>query len=613
MNDAPKAPAGPAGFDVAAWREEVLVLNDWARGLTIDEGDEAFATARQAATLARHAQGKAAWNDWASAMLALKKTLEEAAEWAANALSHGENADTRLWLALATAEFSTLDRRHTFTDFARFFDLVFTAPTSFEGATFSSRAGFDRATFCGDALFRDATFSAFTSFEGATFSHTASFAGTTFFGAASFDGGTFSASASFEGGTFSQDASFSYATFAGTAFFSGATFSGKGRFEQATFSGHGVVFARATFRVRASFERTTFSGETFFGHGTFCGDAQFEGATFSGPTFMGDVRFGGDVDLAQAKFEGSMALDGSVFEAGASFEAVDSDAAFSLADVTFRQVPSFIGATFKGTLRLDNVATPRYRLTLGWTPDRNASAHFRELKRRAEEAQDRDRELEFFAQEIRTGRFHASALVPSWRQEAAPQGTAQRRVFSRVPLPTWERIALPSWLPKVWSWRFWFGLAYGAFSNFGRSLWRPTLVWLALLLGFAVFYLGQHEGQQQTGNKPDSIAAYLTTARTAWAKPPQCTAASNPLLANTNVVQEALFLSASNALIVFNIGRGDASRRTYGCLYGFEQGGQQGPPIVPYRVAVASTLQTLASAILIFLFLLAVRNLLRLK
>jgi hypothetical protein len=114
------------------------------------------------------------------------------------------------------------------------------------------------------------------------------------------------------------------------------------------------------------------------------------------------------------------------------------------------------------------------------------------------------------------------------------------------------------------------------------------------------------------------VGAYVATAGAAWANPPKCIApndksSSDKLVASTNVVNEALFLSASNALVVFNIGRGDVSRRTYGCLYGFEHGGPQAPPIVPYRVAVASTLQTLASAVLIFLFLLAVRNLLRLK
>jgi hypothetical protein len=45
---------------------------------------------------------------------------------------------------------------------------------------------------------------------------------------------------------------------------------------------------------------------------------------------------------------------------------------------------------------------------------------------------------------------------------------------------------------------------------------------------------------------------------------------------------------------------------------GFEHGGQGALANVPYRVAMASMLQALASAALIFLFLLAVRNLLRL-
>ena len=85
---------------------------------------------------------------------------------------------------------------------------------------------------------------------------------------------------------------------------------------------------------------------------------------------------------------------------------------------------------------------------MAWhTFDKDVTARFRELRRRAVEAQDRDRELEFFAQEVRTGRFHAKGL--------------------------------PSRVPKVRSWRFWFGLAFGALSDFGRSLWRPLQAWRA--------------------------------------------------------------------------------------------------------------------------------------
>src|SRR5262249_42743785 len=69
-----------ATFDLTAWREELLTLNPWAGGLTIDEKNAEFAAARRKATLARHAEGTEAWNGWADAMLALKATLEAAGE-----------------------------------------------------------------------------------------------------------------------------------------------------------------------------------------------------------------------------------------------------------------------------------------------------------------------------------------------------------------------------------------------------------------------------------------------------------------------------------------------------------------------------------------------------
>src|SRR5262249_50614525 len=147
------------------------------------------------------------------------------------------------------------------------------------------------------------------------------------------------------------------------------------------------------------------------------------------------------------------------------------------------QVPSFIGATFKGGLRLDNVETPHYRL-LGYTPDKDATARFRELRRRATEAHDHERELEVFAQEIRTGRFHAKGL--------------------------------PSWVPKVWSWRFWFGLGFGALSDFGRSLWRPLLTWAALMALFAMFFLGEQEdvrkARSDLGSSWSTLGVYAVTA-----------------------------------------------------------------------------------------------------
>ena len=86
-------------FDLAAWRKELLALNQWAREFTINDSNKDFAAARQKATLARHAEGNEAWNGWAKGMLALKVTLEDAGLWGVRRSSCG--------VALAFAVFST--------------------------------------------------------------------------------------------------------------------------------------------------------------------------------------------------------------------------------------------------------------------------------------------------------------------------------------------------------------------------------------------------------------------------------------------------------------------------------------------------------------------------
>jgi pentapeptide repeat protein len=537
-------------FDAEAWKEALLALNPWARGLTISQDDEAFKAARQKATLDRHAQGREAWNGWADALLASKQALEKANRWIARSAGIGINDETRCWLALSAAVFSTDGYRHTFDADADFENFVFPGVVRFESGTFCGVAKFGRATFSGDALFGRATFA-----------RDALFGRAAFFGVARFGRATFSGVALFDRATFSGDALFLSATFSADARFDAATFSGEGRFETATFSG------------LALFGRTIFSGA-----------ARFASATFERGLYLRKVRFNSSVDLSQVTFRGSVDFDGGVFGQSASFEAIDSQGTFSLADATFHQVPSFFGARIS-TLRLDNVKTPRYQL-LGWTLDKDAPARFRDLKRRANEAQDRDRELEFFAQEIRTSRFHAKGL--------------------------------PAFVPRAWEWRFWFGLFYGMFSNFGRSLWRPLLFWLALFIGFAVFYLGEHEEMRKARASLNldglvgRLAAYAKTTRMAWANPPACRPQGRELFATTDAVTEALQLSLRNAM-VFEFIRVDAGRRTYGCLFGLEGAEVQEYPKVSPRVSLVSAIHSLASGILIFLFALAVRNLLRPK
>jgi hypothetical protein len=499
-----------ADFDPTAWKEELLALNPWAHGLTIDKANAEFAAARQNATLARHAEGKNVWNGWANGMLALKATLESAGQWAVKPEGEeeleGENEATGVWLALAPAVFSTEVLKHHFETYV-----------SYRWFVFPSDVRFDHATFNGKAEFSGATFSDVAEFDHATFGGEAAFVAATFGNAAVFDCANFSGEAVFLSAIFS-DAQFDFATFSRGAMFWGATFSRGARFWEVTFSG----------------------------------EAFFKNATFGGEALLRESRFNADAYFQHAKFERPVTFASSIFRKAADFEGINSAAAFSLANATFEQVPSFFDATFKGKLRLDNVTTPRYHW-FGSTPHKDATARFRELKRHAAEAQDRERELEFLAQEVRAGGFH-------------------------------------------WSLRSLLGLGFDMLSDFGRSLWRPLVSWLVLTVLCAAFFLGERDDLREA-RAPSSVFSTL---------------ACREPFTSTNAVNEAIQLSLKNAL-VFNIGSTDAARRTFGCLYGVEQVDEQRYPRIPFLVSIVSAIQTVASGLLIFLFVLAVRNLLRLK
>jgi hypothetical protein len=68
-----------------------------------------------------------------------------------------------------------------------------------------------------------------------------------------------------------------------------------------------------------------------------------------------------------------------------------------------------------------------------------------------------------------------------------------------------------------------------------------------------------------------------------------------------------MHLALRNSL-VFIDGGSEAAYRTFGCLYGVER-----HAIVPSNVSLATALQKVASGVLIFLFGLAIRNMLRVK
>ena len=83
-----------------------------------------------------------------------------------------------------------------------------------------------------------------------------------------------------------------------------------------------------------------------------------------------------------------------------------------------------------------------------------------------------------------------------------------------------------------------------------------------------------------------------------------------PVRERTDAVSEALRLAIANATI---IGASDSNHRMYGCLYGVEKFEDNPVAFVPGTVSSIAAAQKIASALFLFLFGLAVRNMLKMK
>lgn len=82
---------------------------------------------------------------------------------------------------------------------------------------------------------------------------------------------------------------------------------------------------------------------------------------------------------------------------------------------------------------------------------------------------------------------------------------------------------------------------------------------------------------------------------------------------DTDALTEAFTLALQNGFLFIDWDRAQAARRTLGCLYGVTSNGNNTYPTAPSAVTVASIVQNLLSAVPIFLLLLCIRNLLKLK
>jgi hypothetical protein len=560
--------------------------------------------------------------------------------------------------------------RAIFGGYANFKSAILQYHASFYLAYFKGNASFEETAFGRKAWFHSTSFGGEIRFDSAIFKGPSQFTGTTFARDASFKGTTFARDASFKGTTFERYASFDSTTFTGEAFFYEAKFTGNASFEKAILTGN------------ASFVRVTFENDISFNHAIFANTALFTRAVFTDNALFEEMEFAQMADFGLANFKQYASFKSSRFEGkeNASFEAIRGEKGFNMKSAAFEAVPSFIQAHFEEAPRLDNLKVfgrwverhprperkapskapkgekqqeskwrkcwyearhvggrvrtwPLRAMRGAWQRVREGEAdmpaRWRALKRLAIEGQDTERELEYHACELRSQRFESDWPVPYQRQQV--QGASRSDAKCDWALP-FVFLSPASWVGFS---RFWSGLFYGLFSDFGRSIFRPFLLWWATVAVFAMYFLSGQPGvalRWQAGGSQGAgalVVAYVQFVPKLWREPPPCFngeplskegkleagkryGLDAAMAGSTNALAEAFRLAIRNGSIFLD-GGDDSARRTYGCLYGIQNYGGGPAPFVPGFVTDASGIQKVLSALYIFLFGLALRNMLKMK
>jgi uncharacterized protein YjbI with pentapeptide repeats len=267
----------------------------------------------------------------------------------------------------------------------------------------------------------------------------------------SFEGFVFPGRANFSGTIFSHDVTFRDARFRGKARFTGARFRGTVRFSAAKFRVI-VCLDRAIFSKDAIFAEAQFKSAAYLVHNRFKDYANFSHSEFDGP-----------LRLTHSTFDGETVFDGARFNRPARprrNSRGQNNAVFTGINVKhhlvrfrmarFGSVPDFRASKFAVPPNLEGMTvqyvcdadarTPLWQRWAGRAQGEEDAPKFRRLKELAHESKNHERELKFFADELKSKRFYET------------KGPA-----------------------------IWMNVAFECLSDFGKGVERPVF-WLILLL-----------------------------------------------------------------------------------------------------------------------------------
>ena len=322
-------------------------------------------------------------------------------------------------------------------------------------------------------------------------------------------------------------------------------------------------------RAEADFSRHEFKDYVDFSNFHFPGNASFDFTNFQGTANFRSAKFHYNATFLDTKFFELASFRYAEFEDFAIFLQCSFISGVTFANSSFKKSVNFNAVSSKGWFSL-------YNVKFSGVPD-FTEAHF-------EEAPQFDN-VELISEGLKN--FEVYDNLPSrWRalRRLATQAHDHERELQFF---KGEIIARRRTEDKLTHARFWFGWLYQILSDFGRSIWLP-LLWFGISLMFctAIYTYQSHADWNQPSIEPFSCIDGAGDSRIA-----------------------ALGVSVINAFPFATIRSSDLLNQYYACLYGI----QESAPVIPYVVTFASIIQFFVSAVLLFLFLLAVRNHFRIK
>ncbi|GJM01265.1 MAG: hypothetical protein DHS20C07_29440 [Methyloligella sp.] len=538
------------------------------------------------------------WNSWAKGVLSKKEKLVKAGKWhvtydydqygrMATVSADKSIPEIQNILNDAYADFSGTNintftgepgaggkwEEHSLANGKYIIEVTGIEPRSFNGYIFP-----------GDVSFKDTAFEDWTQFDSARFHGLCDFTRAKFKGISIFNDAKFYKNTKFSETKFLKDTDF-----LNCRFYEGAN------------------FFKCEFVGEGNFKENIIHGFCDFGQSKFIRTSDFSNAKFEGPVYFQKVNFESHSDFSLSRF-----LDVT------DFEAIQAKRGFNLAEAEFTSnIPNLIQANFTESPRLDNVKMipapkllrspfgwqryfwtenylpylmrlsnryffqyPKHIWNQFWNTRRNPDeeAHYRALKRLAIQAHDHENEMKFFAGEIRSRR-HITDFANFLTHNFAS------------------------------SMRYWAGVAYEAFSDFGRSFIRPALWWFACLWLFANLTLS-NAGLEDTTKCHNSQLSPREAAYTIGLK--------NSLLilglTKTNIVKQA-------ELCLYGLNKNGVAKnkpktynpkikRTYQAK---STKGEVTKTDIPFKAVWQGIIHSGLSLLFIFLLLLAIRNQFKIK